>query len=193
MEWRSNDGAFCIWRRLFSQRRRETNQHVDNMFFSNPTSAIISSILALFLYLRAHAVTASINQALHPNRSLWKRLSSRDQCSDSCYNVLRLCNAVWSRRFGAGCVVEQWHWYFTHFKLFYFPIIIGLVQRTVRFVMRTEQKASYRMVQFEYAYRYTPNIYIYIYVCTSDSLSETCIRFLCVCVLVKPAPKLLWN
>ncbi len=27
--------------------------------------------------------------------------------------------------------------------------------------MRTEPKASYRTVQYEYAYRYTPNIYIY--------------------------------
>ncbi len=26
--------------------------------------------------------------------------------------------------------------------------------------MRTEPKASYRTVQYEYAYRYTPNIYI---------------------------------
>ncbi len=44
-------------------------------------------------------------------------------------------------------------------KLFYFPIIIGLVQRIVRFVMHTEPKASCRMVQYEYPYRYTPNIY----------------------------------
>ncbi len=28
------------------------------------------------------------------------------QPCDSCYNVLRLCNAVWSRYFGAECVVE---------------------------------------------------------------------------------------
>ncbi len=28
--------------------------------------------------------------------------------------------------------------------------------------MCTEPKASYRTVQYEYAYRYTPNIYIYI-------------------------------
>ncbi len=70
----------------------------------------------------------------------------------------RLCNAVWSRRFG-GCVVEQWHWYFTLFKLFYFPNIKGLVQRIVR---------------FEYAYHYTPNIYIYIYIYIymCDSLCE---------------------
>ncbi len=31
--------------------------------------------------------------------------------------------------------------------------------------MRTEPKASYRTVQYEYAYRYTPNIYIYIQLC----------------------------
>ncbi len=40
----------------------------------------------------------------------------------------------------------QWHWYFTHFKLFYFPNVLGLVQRIVRFIMRTELKASYRTV-----------------------------------------------
>ncbi len=28
--------------------------------------------------------------------------------------------------------------------------------------MRTEPKASYRTVQYEYAYRYTPNIYYYL-------------------------------
>ncbi len=28
--------------------------------------------------------------------------------------------------------------------------------------MRTEPKASYRTVQYEYTYRYTPNIYIYM-------------------------------
>ncbi len=60
----------------------------------------------------------------------------------------------------------QWHWYFTQFKLFYFPNIIGLVQQSVQFVMHTEPKASYRTVQYEYAYRYTPNIYIYIYIYT---------------------------
>ncbi len=59
--------------------------------------------------------------------------------------------------FGLRCWA-QWHWYFTHFKLFYFPNVIGLVQRIVRFVMRTEPKASYRTVQYE------PLIYIYIYV-----------------------------
>ncbi len=39
--------------------------------------------------------------------------------------------------------------------------IIGLVQRIIRFVMRTEPKASYRTVQYKYAYCYTNNIYIY--------------------------------
>ncbi len=58
-------------------------------------------------YLHACADTASINRPeLHQNCSQWKRLSLRDQCNDSCYNVPRLCNAVWSRRFEAGCVVE---------------------------------------------------------------------------------------
>ncbi len=28
--------------------------------------------------------------------------------------------------------------------------------------MRTDPRASYRTVQYEYAYRYTPNIYIYV-------------------------------
>ncbi len=47
------------------------------------------------------------------------------------------------------------------FHTLYFPNVIGLVQRIVRFVMRTEPKASHRTVQYEYAYRYTPNKYIY--------------------------------
>ncbi len=42
----------------------------------------------------------------------------------------------------------------SHTKL-YFPNVTGLVQRIVRFVMRTEPKASYRMVQYKYAYHYT--------------------------------------
>ncbi len=67
----------------------------------------------------------------------------------------RLCNAVWSRRFGAA----QWHRYFTHFKIFHFPNIIGLVQRTVRFVMRTEPRSSYRTVQYEYAYCYRVSVH----------------------------------
>ncbi len=33
--------------------------------------------------------------------------------------------------------------------------------------MRTEPKASYRTVQYEYAYRYTPSMYVYIYICVS--------------------------
>ncbi len=47
---------------------------------------------------------------------------------------------------------------------FCFPNVIELVQRIVRFVMRTEPKASYRTVQCKYTYRYTSNIYIYIYI-----------------------------
>ncbi len=53
----------------------------------------------------------------------------------------------------------------SHTLSFYFPNIIGLVQRIVRFVMRTELKASYRTVQYEYAYRYTPSIYVRLCVC----------------------------
>ncbi len=45
----------------------------------------------------------------------------------------------------------------------YFQNIIGLVQQVVRFVTRTEPKASYQMVQYEYAYRYIPNMYVCIY------------------------------
>ncbi len=58
-------------------------------------------------YLRACADATRINEALHPNRSHWKHLSLRDQRNDSWYNEPRLCNAVWSRRFGACCVVEH--------------------------------------------------------------------------------------
>ncbi len=62
-----------------------------------------------------------------------------------------------------GCVVEHSGTDISHTLSFYFPDVIGLVQRIVRFVMRTEPKASYRTVQYEYVYRYTPNIYIYIH------------------------------
>ncbi len=53
-----------------------------------------------------------------------------------CAAALQRCmeQTLWSR---LRCWA-QWHWYFTHFKLFYFPNIIGLVRRIVRFVMRTE-------------------------------------------------------
>ncbi len=53
-----------------------------------------------------------------------------------------------------SCLVE--HRGTENFKLFYFPNVMGLVQRIVRFVMRTEPKASYRTVQCEYVYHYTP-------------------------------------
>ncbi len=72
------------------------------------------------------------------------------------------CYVIWAAFLSAVALRTL---YFTHFKLFYFPNVIGLVQRIVRFVMRTELKASYRTVQYEYAYRYTSNIHIYIYVC----------------------------
>ncbi len=116
---------------------------------SNPPSAIIPSIFASFLASRS--CWHREYQALPPNRSHWKRLSL--QC---CMEQM-----LWSR---LRCWA-QWHWYFLHFKLFYFPNIIGFVQRIIRFVMRTKPKASYRTVQYEYAYCYTPNIiYIYIYI-----------------------------
>ncbi len=56
-----------------------------------------------------------------------------------------------------GCVVEHSGTDISHTLSFYFSNVIGLVQRIVRFVMRTELKPSYRTVQYEYAYRYTPN------------------------------------
>ncbi len=68
-------------------------------------------------------------QDRHPNRSHWKRRSLHDQCNDSCYNVPRLCNAVWSRRFGAGCIVEHsgtaWWYIFGHTRGV--QLVLGLV------------------------------------------------------------------
>ncbi len=58
-----------------------------------------------------------------------------------------------------GCVIEHSGTDISHTLSFYFPNVIGLVQRIVRFVMHTEPKASSRTVQYEYAYRYTCNIY----------------------------------
>ncbi len=89
-----------------------------------------------------------------------------------CAAALQRCmeQTLWSR---LRCWA-QWHWYFTHFKLFYFPNIIGLVRRIIRFVMRTKPKTSYRMVQ--YVYRYTPNICIcvYIYISGGPLSALTC-------------------
>jgi hypothetical protein len=42
-----------------------------------------------------------------------------------------------------------------------------MVQQTVRFVMHTEPKASYRTVQYEYEYVY---VCVYIYVCVCGML-----------------------
>ncbi len=53
------------------------------------------------------------------------------QCATALQRFME--QTLWSRLHWA-------HWYFTHFKLFYFPNIIGLVQRLVRFVMHTERK-----------------------------------------------------
>ncbi len=47
----------------------------------------------------------------------------------------------WSRCFGSGCIVERSGTDISHTLSSYFPNIIGLVQRTVRFVMRTKPKA----------------------------------------------------
>ncbi len=49
-----------------------------------------------------------------------------------------------------GCVVERSGTDISHTLSFYFPKVMGLVQRIVRFVMRTEPKALYRTVQYEY-------------------------------------------
>ncbi len=65
------------------------------------------------------------------------------------------CYVVWAALLSAVALRTL---YFTHLKLFYFPNVIGLVQRIVRFVMHTEPKASYRTVQCEYAYHYSLNI-----------------------------------
>ncbi len=59
-----------------------------------------------------------------------------------------------------GCLVERSgteNIIFHTLSRFILANVIGLIQRIVRFVMRTEPKASYRTVQYEYAYRYTPN------------------------------------
>ncbi len=121
-----------------------------------------SSVRYHFLNICIICNAASINQALHPNRSHWTRLSlwSVQWLLLQCAAALQRCmeQTLWSRL----CCWAQWHWYFTHFMLFYFPNIIGLVQRIVRFVMCTEPKASYRTVQYEYVYRYTPNVELYL-------------------------------
>ncbi len=79
---------------------------------------------------------------MHPSK---RRLSLGRQ-HDACY-------VVWAALLSAVALRTL---YITHFKLFYFPNVIGLVQRIIQFVMRTEPKASYRTVQYEYAYRYNP-------------------------------------
>ncbi len=94
------------------------------------------------------------------------RLHFGSICDQNGYNF-----EPWSRRFGSGCIVECSGTDISHTLSSYFPNIIGLVQRTVRFVMRTVPKASYRTVQYEYAYRFTitndytitPLIYILFY------------------------------
>ncbi len=139
----------------------------------NPPSAIISSILASFLPRAAHSHSCWHGE-YKPGSSPEPLALKAPLFTWSVHWLLLLSAAalqrcieqtLWSR-----CCWAQWHWYSTHFKLFYFPNIIGLVQRIVRFVMRTEPKTSYRTVQNEYTYRYTPNIYTYIYI------------YICVCM-----------
>ncbi len=102
-------------------------------------------------YLRACADATRINEALHPNRSHWKHLSLRDQRNDSSWY-----NEPDTTLYGADALEHA----ALLSMLFYFPIIIWLVQWTFRFVMCSESKASYWTVQYEYVYRYTYNIYI---------------------------------
>ncbi len=52
----------------------------------------------------------------------------------------------------------------SHTLSFCFPNVIELVQRIVRFVMRTEPKASYQAVQCKYTYLYTSYIYLLIFI-----------------------------
>ncbi len=67
------------------------------------------------------------------------------------------CYVVWAALLSAVALKT----YFTHFKLFYLTNVKGLVKRIIRFVMRTEPKASYWTVQYEYVYCYTPNDHSY--------------------------------
>ncbi len=102
---------------------------------------ILIVFAAHWVYLRTRADMASINQALHMNRSHWKAplfTWSVRWLLLQCAAALQRCmeQTLWSRL----CCWAQWHWYFTHFKIFYFPNIIGLVHRTV-----------------QYAYHYNPN------------------------------------
>ncbi len=110
----------------------------------------------------------------HPSK---RRLSQTARCPVRCL----------------GCVVECSD--ISHTLSFYFPNVIELVQRIVRFVMRTEPKASYRTVQYEYMYiyiyiytQYIPNlhikstiyiysIYIYIYIYIKKSSLSDCFFF----------------
>ncbi len=61
------------------------------------------------------------DEALHPNRSLAVKASLYVIGE---VTLATMCCGSAATLYGAGCWV-QWHWYFTHFKLFYFPIIIG--------------------------------------------------------------------
>ncbi len=97
----------------------------------------------MFLTISLAIIDTDHHPSTHPSKG---RLSLGRQ-HDACY-------VVWATLLSAMALRIL---YFTHFNLFYFPNVIGLVQQIVRFVMCTEPKASYRTVQYEYAYRYTPS------------------------------------
>ncbi len=68
------------------------------------------------------------------------------------------CYVIWTALLSAVALRTL---YFSHFKLFCFPNVIGLVQWIVRFVMRTEPKASYK--QFNTVSIVTPLVIILSY------------------------------
>ncbi len=71
------------------------------------------------------------------------------------------CYVVWAALLSAVALRTL---YFTHFKLFYFQNVIGLVQRIVRFVCVPNRKP--RTERFNTNTRIvTPLIYIYVCVC----------------------------
>ncbi len=124
----------------------------------NPPSAIISSIFASFLL---HAGSSCWHGKYKPGSSPQPLTLKAPLVTWSVQWLLIQCAASLQHCMEQKLCWAQWHLYFTHFKLFYFPNIIGLVQRIVRFVMRTEPKASYRTVQYKYVYRYSPLYIIY--------------------------------
>ncbi len=69
------------------------------------------------------------------------------------------CYVVWAALLSAVALRTL---YFTHFKLFYFPNVIGLVQRIVRFVCVPNRKPRTERFNTNTCI-VTPLIYIYIY------------------------------